>query len=103
MEEIKRDFIFGIALTDMFETKDYADFLKKEYDLTAKEIKELKSAHLFRLSDNVRFILFDADNVLFSEEKETYYHTGDFEPINQIKDNKDIVALVNENNELELI
>lgn len=103
MKETKKDFLFGIALTDNFETKDYADFLKKEYDLTTKEIKELKPAHLFRLSDNVRFWQFDADNVLFSEEKETYYHTGDFEPIEGIKNNEDIVALVDENCELEMI
>ena len=59
-------------------------------------------AHLFRLSDNVRFIQFDADIVLFSEDKETYYHTGDFEPINKV-DNKEIVALVDENSEVEII
>ena len=99
----EKDFIFGIALTDNFEVKDYADYLKKENDLTEKEIKELKPAHLFRLSDNIRFWQFDADNILFSEEKEIYYHTGDFEPINRIENNEEIVALVDENNELELI
>ena len=99
----KSNFIFGIALTDMFETQDYIDFLKEEYDLTKEEIKELKPAYLFKLSDNVRFWMFDADKVLFSEDKETYYHTGDFEPIARIEDNKDIVALVDENFETEII
>ena len=100
---IKKEYIFGITLTDVFEVKDYKDFLKKEYDLTAKEMKELKPAHLFRLSDNIKFWCFDADKVLFSEEGEIYYHTEDFEPINKIENNKDIVALVDENNEVEMI
>lgn len=99
----KRDsFFYGIVLSDNEMDDNYKKMLKKEYDLKANELKELKMGHLFRLSDNVRFYQFDADVVAFSENTETYYHTGDFEPIAQVE-NKDIVALVNENCECELV
>lgn len=99
---MKKDFIFGITTNDDEIDENYKEKMKTEYDLSEEEIKELKYGHLFRLSDNVRFSAFDADIVLFSEEKETYFHTGDFEPINKVE-NKDIIALVDENCELEII
>lgn len=42
-------------------------------------------AHLFKLSDNVRFKQFDADIILFDKDEEYYYHAGEFEPIGQMK------------------
>lgn len=102
--ENKNKWIFGIVLNDDEEvSENYSDYFRKENDLTVAEIKELKMAHLFRLSDNIRFTGgFDADIVAWSEEKETYYHTGDFEPIGQVE-NKHIIALVDENAECEMI
>ncbi len=98
----KENFIFGIALSDDEIDENYKQKMKKEYDLKPTEIKELKMAHLFKLSDNVRFGQFDADIVLFSEEKETYYYTGVFEPIGKVE-NEEIIALVDENSECEMI
>lgn len=99
----KENYIFGITLTDDFKVKDYADFLKKEYDLSPQEIKELKPAYLFKLSNNIQFWCFDADIVLLSKKKETFYPTGNSVPISKIEDNKEIVALVDENSEVLLL
>jgi len=82
--ENKNKWIFGIALFDG-DVEDYKEYMKKEYDLSDEQIAKLKMAHLFRLSDNVRYHTFDADIVLYDEDGETYYHTGDFEPINTVK------------------
>lgn len=97
----EKQFIYGITLSD-YEIDNYRkESIKKEYGLTDKQIKQLKMAHLFRLSNNIKFQQFDADIVLFNEDGETYYHTGDFEPIKRV-DYDEVVALVDNNMEVEL-
>lgn len=100
--ENKNKWIFGITLSNFDIDDCYKKMMKKEHNLTAKEIKELKTAYLFRLSDNIKFWQFDADIILVDTENETYYHTGDFEPIERVE-NKSIIALVDENCEMEMI
>ena len=97
----KEGFLFGIVLSDDEIDDCYLKSVSKNNNMPKRDVKRLKMAHLFRLSDNVRFSQFDADIVLF-DKKGIYYHTGDFEPINRVE-NKDIVALVNENAKVELV
>ena len=97
----KRDLIFGIALSDDEIDDCYLKSVSEDNNISKRDVKKLKMAHLFLLSDNVRFSQFDADIVLF-DEKGIYYHTGDAEPINRVE-NKDIVALVDVNGEVELV
>jgi len=85
MDRRIKNFIFGIALSD--------------YDV--EELKELKPAHLFKLSDFFQYTQFDADIVYWNEDKETFYSTGDFEPT-EIK-KEDVVALSDENSNCEII
>lgn len=105
MKEDKNKWIFGIALSGNEDEEgqidgSYKEMMKKDYDLSNKDISKLKMAYLFRLSDNIRYYAFDADIVLYSDKSETYYHTGEFEPTGA-KENKDIIALCDENGECE--
>jgi len=101
MENINGAWIFGIALSGEEIDDCYLESISKEYDMPKKDVKKLKMAHLFRLSDNVRFRVFDADIVLF-DKAGAYYHTGDFEPIQGVVNDK-IIAVVDENSEIEII
>lgn len=98
--ENKNKWIFGIALDDSEIDDCYKQMMKKEHDLSDEDIVKLKMAHLFRLSDNVQFNVYDADIVLW--DGYNYYLTGDFEPMSGIE-NKDIVALSDEKGECENI
>jgi len=96
-----KNFIFGIALSDYDVEEIYLDKIQKEYHLSDEELKELKPAHLFKLSDFFQYTQFDADIVYWNEDKETFYSTGDFEPT-EIK-KEDVVALSDENSNCEII
>ena len=105
MEENKNKWIFGIVLSGNEDENgqidgNYIEMMKKEHNLSDDDISKLKMAHLFRLSDNIRYYAYDADVILYDKEAETYYHTGDYEPI-RAKENKNIVALCDENGECE--
>ena len=95
----KTNFLYGITLTNEEIDDCYIELMKKEHNLKPDEIKKLKMGYLFRLSDNIQYTMFDADVILFDEENENYYHTEDFNPINEVK-NEDIKALVDENDDV---
>jgi len=88
---------FAIALDGEELDSHHKEYLKREYNLKNKDIKELKHGYLFRLSDFIQYQLYDADDVAYSEDSESYYHLGEFRPTSV--DKEDVVALVDENSE----
>lgn len=98
----KQNFIYGVVLTGEDIGEHHEKYIKSEYDLKDEQIKELKMACLFRIIDNITYYQFDADTILLDEKNESYYHTGEAEILNQVN-NSEIVAIIDENGELEMI
>ena len=98
----KENFIWAVSLNGSEMEDHHKEHIKTEYDLKDEDIKSLKVANLFRIVDNIKYWQFDSDIVLLDEESESYYHTGDSEVMNKVE-NKEIVALIDENSELEMV
>ena len=98
-----KHFTIGITLTDDFTANDYSDFIKKEYELSKKEIAKLKPADLFNLEENIKYWQFEGDCVLLSEKMDNYYHLSSTSVLNKIDNDKIIGFLDSESNEIDLI
>ena len=70
---------------DKESTKEYRASVRKEYDLSAKEVNALKPGRIFRAFDLANYYLFDADAVLYDTDRygniATYYTTGEYHPV----------------------
>lgn len=95
----KTTYVFGLARDP--EEKPQAEalaYIKKEYGMTQEHLKKLKSGTLFRLSDFFEYYIYDTEEVLFDEEAETYYSTGNSFATSVEKES--VIALCDENGEI---
>lgn len=104
METTKQEkeyFPFGIAMCEYCDDEEIEE-LKKEVRENDEEIEEetlkrLKKAFIFRLDENIRYSLIEADIVMIDvNENECFvYYTGHSDLIHKVE-NKNIVALMND-------